>query len=199
MLPAPDCRRPRRIGGGVSLKDGSSLVVPSLCGRGNGLHPHQRWVHQRRIGRAIPGRSVSSRLRRRGPGSVAGPRPRTGPVTSAVAGTCAGDPAPPGSGKCPTKWFSRPFDEARLLVTAQNLLPKRPNAPFYVLVHCTISSCQRGGSFWQLLLWCKLCHTKRSTSHHAVAIYVQTSDRFKGHEEHADVTAEMLLSRTSSA
>src|SRR6266487_2160749 len=67
-------------------------------------------------------------------------------------------------GKCPTKWFSRPFDEARLLVTAQNLLPKRPNAPFYVLVHCTISSCQRGGSFWQLLLWCKLCHTKRSTS-----------------------------------
>src|SRR6266516_4877217 len=60
--------------------------------------------------------------------------------------------------------FSRPFDEARLLVTAQNLLPKRPNAPFYVLVHCTISSCQRGGSFWQILLWCKLCHTKRSTS-----------------------------------
>jgi len=35
--------------------------------------------------------------------------------------------------------------------------------------------------------------------HHAVAIYVQTSDHFKGHEEHADVTAEMLLSRTSSA
>src|SRR6266516_6260731 len=66
--------------------------------------------------------------------------------------------------KCPPKWFSRPFDEARLLVTAQNLLPKRPNAPFYVLVHCTISSCQRGGSFWQILLWCKLCHTKRSTS-----------------------------------
>src|SRR6266487_1242453 len=63
-----------------------------------------------------------------------------------------------------TWWFSRPFDEARLLVTAQNLLPKRPNAPFYVLIHCTISSCQRGGSFWQLLLWCKLCHTKRSTS-----------------------------------
>src|SRR5947208_11250387 len=62
MLPAPDSRRPRRIGGSVSLKDGSSLVVPSLCGRGNGLHPHQRWVHQRRIGRAIPGRSVSSRL-----------------------------------------------------------------------------------------------------------------------------------------
>src|SRR5947209_12869231 len=24
-------------------------------------------------------------------------------------------------GKCPTKWFSRAFDEARLLVTAQNL------------------------------------------------------------------------------
>ena len=40
-------------------------------------------------------------------------------------------------------WFSRSFDEARLLVTAQNLLPKRPNAPFYVLVHCMISSCQR--------------------------------------------------------
>ena len=35
--------------------------------------------------------------------------------------------------------------------------------------------------------------------HHAVAIYVQTSDHFKGHEEHADVTAEMLLSHTSSA
>jgi Bacterial protein of unknown function (DUF899) len=42
----------------------------------------------------------------------------------------------------PTR-FSRSFDEARLLVTAQNLLPKRPNAPFYVLVHCMISSCQR--------------------------------------------------------
>jgi hypothetical protein len=47
------------------------------------------------------------------------------------------------TGKCPTKWFSRSFDEARLLVTAQNWLPKRPNAPFYVLVHCMISSCQR--------------------------------------------------------
>ena|SRR5229473_616773 len=35
--------------------------------------------------------------------------------------------------------------------------------------------------------------------HHAVAIHVQPPDYFKRHEEHADVTAEMLLSRTSSA
>jgi len=74
-------------------------IIPSRSitfGRGNGLHPLQRWVHQRRIGRAIPDRPASSRPRRRGPVSVAGPRPQTDPVTSAVAGTCAGDHALPG-------------------------------------------------------------------------------------------------------
>ena len=33
----------------------------------------------------------------------------------------------------------------------------------------------------------------------SVVIHFQTSDHFRGREEHADVTAEMLLSRTSYA
>jgi hypothetical protein len=33
----------------------------------------------------------------------------------------------------------------------------------------------------------------------AVVMHFQTSDHFRGREEHADVTAEMLLSRTSYA
>jgi hypothetical protein len=31
--------------------------------------------------------------------------------------------------------FFRPFDEARLLVTAQNSLPKMSSYPFYLFVH----------------------------------------------------------------
>ena len=34
-----------------------------------------------------------------------------------------------------THWFFRAFDEARLLVTAQNSLPKMSTYPFYVFVH----------------------------------------------------------------
>lgn len=36
-------------------------------------------------------------------------------------------------------------------------------------------------------------------SNNAVVIHFHTFDHFRGREEHADVTAEMLLSRTSSA
>src|SRR5260221_13555803 len=51
----------------------------------------------------------------------------------------------------------RAFDEARLLVTAQNALPRMSNYPFYLFVYGVISSCQIGESFWQIILWCKSC------------------------------------------